>query len=230
MLRINTVAKLSGLLIDEVSNISLTTNRFSLFPKWFLYGCFTVGFHFMGGLFTARKASPATDLERLHKCSLRNFPVLSTPQTSSFSACSWILTSHNKPCDVVVYTSCRKTAGLKFFLRCEYCKINYNYDCYGNKSAGWCLYQTSRPYVEATDVCFVDCSLLEFQCALAKAQCFLANSCLHDKRAKLNYYKPKMPKEWIQSWFLSMYNFDLTLQKPQLGELFWVCNCIQWNI
>ncbi|XP_068759139.1 uncharacterized protein [Montipora capricornis] len=138
-IRNETVAKLSGLSIQEVPIL--------------LEGCSLV--------------EKTSNLERLQNCSVGNFPVLLTPPTSTCFACSRMLLSHNKPCNVAVYTLCGKRTGLKFSLRCEHCQFNYNYDRYGNKSVGWCLYQNSRPLVEATDVCFVDRNLLEFQCALA---------------------------------------------------------------
>ena len=103
----------------------------------------------MGRLFTGGKDKHSY-LERLQNCSVGNFPVLLTPPTSTCFACSRMLTSHNKPCNVVLYTLCGKRTGFKFSLRCEYCKFNCNYDHHGNKSIGWCLYQTSRPLVEVT--------------------------------------------------------------------------------
>ena len=52
-------------------------------------------------------------------------------------------------------------------------------DKYGNRSRGWRLYDEMRPLVEATDICFVDPKLLEWQCALAWVfyfdRCFYVN-------------------------------------------------------
>ena len=92
---------------------------------------------------------------------------LLSPPTATCLACSRNLALHNKACDVVVHTLSGKRNGLKLSLRCEHCHTNYNYDRYGDKTKGWSLYPESRPFVEASDVCFVDRKLLDFQCALA---------------------------------------------------------------
>ena len=96
-----------------------------------------------------------------------NFPVLLTPPTGHCLKCGSGLTSNNKACDVSVYGLRGKVPGLKFCLRCERCKINYNYDRYGNKSNGWSLYEEIRPLVEASDVCFVERDLLSLQVSFA---------------------------------------------------------------
>lgn len=95
------------------------------------------------------------------------FPYLLTPPTGVCIVCSDTLSEHNKTCDVTVYGLLGKVSGLKFSLRCDRCKLNYNYDRYGDRARGWRLYEAQRPLVEASDVCFVDRKLLEFQCALA---------------------------------------------------------------
>ena len=96
-----------------------------------------------------------------------NFPVLLTPPTGHCLKCRSGLTSNNKARDVSVYGLRGKVPGLKFCLRCERCKINYNYDRYGNKSNGWSLYEEIRPLVEASDVCFVERDLLSLQVSFA---------------------------------------------------------------
>ena len=96
-----------------------------------------------------------------------SFPVLLSPPVGICLVCSHTLTEHNRACDVVIYGLLGKASGLKFSLRCDQCKINYNYDQYGNKTRGWCLYEGIRPLVEASDVCFVEWKLLDLQCALA---------------------------------------------------------------
>ena len=141
---------------------SLAVRNSIINPLSFLYIYYQVSMLYEG---CAVVANTSPDFNR--NCSVGKFPVLLTPPSNTCSVCSRLLTLHNKPCDVAVYSLCGKTKGLKFSLRCECCKINYNYDRYGNKSTGWCLYKTSRPLVEATDVCFLDRILLEFQCTLA---------------------------------------------------------------
>ena len=95
------------------------------------------------------------------------FPILLTPPTGACLVCGHVLTEHNRACDVAVYGLSGKAVGLKFSLRCDRCKINFNYDRYGNRTKGWSLYKDIRPLVEASDVCFVERKLLDFQCALA---------------------------------------------------------------
>lgn len=96
-----------------------------------------------------------------------NFPALLTPPTGHCLKCGSGLTSNNTACDVSIYGLRGKVAGLKFCLRCEKCKINFNYDRYGNKTNGWSLYEKTRPLVEASDVCFVERDLLSLQVSFA---------------------------------------------------------------
>ena len=56
----------------------------------------------------------------------------------------------------------------KVTLRCQPCKLLYNYSQFGNKSElGFRYYQEMQPMVEVTDATFVERKLLEFQCNLA---------------------------------------------------------------
>lgn len=114
------------------------------------------------------KASPSLshNLQNVDISSL-GFPVLLTPPTGVCIVCSDTLNEHNKACDVSIYGLLGKVAGLKFSLRCDRCKINYNYDRYEGRTRGWCLYEGQRPSVEASDVCVVERKVLELQCALA---------------------------------------------------------------
>ncbi|KAJ7361955.1 hypothetical protein OS493_014603 [Desmophyllum pertusum] len=93
--------------------------------------------------------------------------LLLSPPTATCLLCSSPLALHNKRCDVTVHSLRGKAVGLKFSLRCEHCRINYNYDRYGDNTRGWSLYTECRPFVEASDVCFIERKLLDFQCALA---------------------------------------------------------------
>ena len=94
-------------------------------------------------------------------------PILLCPPTANCFQCSSPLALHNKPCDVTIHGLRGKAAGLKFTLRCENCRTNYIYDRYGDRAKGWSLYPEPRPFVEASDVCFIERKLLDFQCALA---------------------------------------------------------------
>ena len=109
-------------------------------------------------------ANPLTSLDNL---SSLEFSILLTPPTGTCLLCRCGLTGHNKPCEVSVYGLRGKAVGLKICLRCDRCKITYNYDRYGNKTRGWSLYEGMRSFVEASDVCYVERKLLELQCSLA---------------------------------------------------------------
>ena len=70
------------------------------------------------------------------------FPVLLTPPTGVCIVCSGTLSEHNKTCDVSMYGLLGKVAGRKFSLRCDRCKLNYNYNRYGDRTRGWNLYES----------------------------------------------------------------------------------------
>ena len=91
-----------------------------------------------------------------------------SPPTGVCIFCSSKLSENNSACDVSIYGLLGKMVGLKFSLRCVSCKINYNYDRYGDTTRGWRLYEDQRPLVEASDVCFVEQKLFDFQCTLAR--------------------------------------------------------------
>lgn len=94
-------------------------------------------------------------------------PTLLCPPTAICFHCNSPLALHDKPCNVAVHGLRGKAAGVKFTLRCENCRTNYIYDRYGDRTKGWSLYHEARPVVEASDVCFIERKLLDFQCALA---------------------------------------------------------------
>ena len=64
---------------------------------------------------------------------LTGFSVLLTPPVSLCVACNQVLAGHDKPCDVTIYGLRGKVPGIKFSLCCDHCKLNYNYNQYGNK-------------------------------------------------------------------------------------------------
>ena len=58
--------------------------------------------------------------------------------------------------------------GKKYSLRCKKCKVTYNYSQYGDKSDnGFRYYPMERDFIEASDVCFFERTVNEFQCCLA---------------------------------------------------------------
>ena len=59
------------------------------------------------------------------------------------------------------------SGSVKVSLKCNRCNTFYGYSRFGRLQQGWNLYPNSREMVEATDVCFVDRILLQWQIFLA---------------------------------------------------------------
>ncbi|XP_046862761.1 uncharacterized protein LOC124456333 [Xenia sp. Carnegie-2017] len=81
--------------------------------------------------------------------------------------CNHDLVSYNKPVKVQVHDLSGTTDGVNVSLRCNRCNLLYGYSKYGNGKDGWMLYPEQRKMIEATDVCFVDSTLLQWQLSLA---------------------------------------------------------------
>ena len=78
-----------------------------------------------------RKTQPTRIGASLKDLCRRGYPLLLLSPTSKCLNCEGELSQHNKPCQVTVYSLEQgKAIGLKFSLRCEKCKVNYNYDRY----------------------------------------------------------------------------------------------------
>ena len=73
----------------------------------------------------------------------------------------------NNHCDVVVYGLRGSYTATKVSTQCQSCRKIYNYSTYGNVAEGWKLFKEERDFVEASDVSFVECRMLEMQCSLA---------------------------------------------------------------
>ncbi|XP_046862207.1 uncharacterized protein LOC124455592 [Xenia sp. Carnegie-2017] len=90
-----------------------------------------------------------------------------TPSCSKCIKCNHDLVSYNKPVKVQVHDLSGTTDGVKVSLRCNRCNLLYGYSKYGNGKDGWMLYPEQRKMIKATDVCFVDSTLLQWQLSLA---------------------------------------------------------------
>ena len=80
--------------------------------------------------------------------------------------CQSHLVRYNNPVEVDYHHMNGSSKGIKCSLKCSRCDIFYGYTKYGNPVSGWNLYSAPRPAVEASDVCFVQRTLLKFQISL----------------------------------------------------------------
>ena len=92
--------------------------------------------------------------------------VFAPPVGTCFN-CDSTLVRYNDPVKVNYHHHYGTSKGFKVSLKCNRCKTFYGYSRYGNPESGWTLYPERRPTVEATDVCFVERSLLKWQISLA---------------------------------------------------------------
>ena len=93
--------------------------------------------------------------------------ILAPPTRLCLPECGSPLTSYHT-CEAELYTLSGLKLATKVTLRCQPCKLLYNYSQYGNKSElGFRYYPQMQPRVEVTDKTFIERQLLEFQCNLA---------------------------------------------------------------
>lgn len=96
-----------------------------------------------------------------------NLPNMMAPSVNECMQCGSNLTPYHS-CDVTCYTLTGPSKFTKVTLRCQGCKILYNYSQLGDKNAtGFRFYPNQQEYVEVTDTVFYERGLLEFQCSLA---------------------------------------------------------------
>ena len=112
------------------------------------------------------------DGDTLFQCvaSLPDFP--STTKCDAFHVfslpcdrcvhCQLHLVRYKNPVEVDYYHLNGSNKGVQCSLKCRRCDIFYGYTKYGNPVSGWNLYSAPRPAVEASDVCFVQWTLLKF--------------------------------------------------------------------
>ena len=77
------------------------------------------------------------------------------------------LVKYNDPVAVDYFHLRGKSRGVKVSLKCNRCGVLFGYTKYGNPNSGWKLHNTARDAVEASDVCFVERTLLKWQISLA---------------------------------------------------------------
>ena len=119
---------------------------------------------------------PEDEANRIYQC-LLNMPNhfgsntsqvhVFAPPCSRCLECDSNLVRHNDPVEIKYNTLNGTNEGIKVSLKCNKCSKLYGYAKFGNPTDGWKLYPESRSAVEASDVCFVDRSLLKWQISLA---------------------------------------------------------------
>ena len=119
------------------------------------------------------------DGDTLFQCvaSLPDFPNTTATECDAFHVfsppcdrcvhCQSHLVRYNNPMEVDYHHLNGSNKGVKCSLKCSRCDIFYGYTKYGNPVSGWNLYSAPRPAVEASNVCFVQRTLLKFQISLA---------------------------------------------------------------
>lgn len=90
-----------------------------------------------------------------------------TPPCGHCLQCNSSLVIYNDPVKVLVQDVFGTGDGVKVSLKCNRCSIFYGYSKFGSPKEGWKLYPERRAMVEASDVCFVDRTLLKWQISLA---------------------------------------------------------------
>ena len=100
---------------------------------------------------------------------LASFPfrrILLPPTTMCFE-CGWNLSPQNRPARITVYENTEIIPGIKFTFKCSNCKINFGYSMFGDTQRGYRFYNKPRPYVEASNVTYLDHRLCLQQIHLA---------------------------------------------------------------
>ena len=92
---------------------------------------------------------------KLANCETPLFCVLKPPCTSCLD-CGGALCYYNTPSKVTLFTLDDIKPGLKITLKCNLCNISYGYARYGDSKNGYKFYATSRQYIEASNVTYID--------------------------------------------------------------------------
>ena len=90
-----------------------------------------------------------------------------SPPCQKCIMCQNDLVKYNEPVAVDYFHHLGKSKRVKVSLKCNRCGVFYGYTKYGNPNSGWKLYHAARDAVEASDICFVERTLLKWQTSLA---------------------------------------------------------------
>ena len=84
------------------------------------------------------------------------------PPTSVCYECGNALSKNNKPSRVTLYTLNGPLPMKKIELRCRHCNIYYGIVKFGNKTDGYHFYATLRSIAEASDVSYIERTVMSF--------------------------------------------------------------------
>ena len=102
----------------------------------------------------------------LSKCKTPLHFVL-TPPIKSCVTCDRALSSASAPSHVTLFTLEGPCLGIKLVWKCQVCGINYGYCQYGNSQVGYQFYRERRPFIEASNITYLDRKLCKSQILLA---------------------------------------------------------------
>ena len=102
----------------------------------------------------------------LSKCQTPLHFVL-TPPSKSCLACDRVLSSASGPSHVMLFTLEGPHPGIKLVWKCQAFGINYGYCQYGNSQVGYQFYRERRPFIEASNVTYLDRKICKSQISLA---------------------------------------------------------------
>ena len=84
------------------------------------------------------------------------------------------LAAYTESTNVTVFTLSGPRPASKITLKCCKCNTNYGYSKFGNKSSGERYYEEERPFVEASDVVFLDRDIYQLFASLRSASVYVA--------------------------------------------------------
>lgn len=78
------------------------------------------------------------------------------PPTENCTVCGRRLSVNGKPTHATVFQLTGPIPAMKLTYKCQNCALNFGYAMYGNSNAGYKYYDARRPYVEASNVSYLD--------------------------------------------------------------------------
>lgn len=78
------------------------------------------------------------------------------PPTENCAVCERRLSVNGKPTHATVFGMTGPIPGMKITYKCQTCDLNFGYAMFGSSSAGYKYYDERRPYVEASNVAYLD--------------------------------------------------------------------------
>ena len=97
--------------------------------------------------------------ETIKNCSNRTrIPLYSVlhPPTENCTVCGRRLSVNCKPTHATVFGLTGPIPAIKITYKCQHCTLKFGYAMYGNSKTGYKYYDEPRPYVEASNVAYLD--------------------------------------------------------------------------